>query len=207
MATKDLVTTVVALQGVPLSNAVPVIGDVLAFDGTLWTPGVSLPGGPYLPLSGGVMTGAITLPGDPGSPLEAATMQYVDNSIAAAISAIPAPPVVPPNTDKAPVVFFFPGLPAANQIIPVKMAFNVTIANLFAGSQVYVGTNPTAAAVFNVLQNGTSFGTASISTAGAVTWTGGAWALNAGDTLELQAPATQDTTLANVSFTILAVRA
>lgn len=203
MATKDLITTVVGLQDTPISNTPPIGGQVLLFDGTLWTPTApaSVPSDfPFLPLSGGNMEGPLNLAGDATTSLEPVTLQQMQ----AAIAALPA---LPPNTDKAPVVFFFPGLPAANQIIPVKMAFNVTIANLFAGSQVYVGTNPTAAAVFNVLQNGTSFGTASISTAGAVTWTGGAWALNAGDTLELQAPATQDTTLANVSFTILAVRA
>lgn len=105
------------------------------------------------------------------------------------------------------IVFFFPGKPAASQIIRVPIAIAITIANLFAGSQFSVGTNPTASAVFNVLSNGTSFGTATISTAGAVTWTGGAWALNPGDVLEMQAPTTQDSTLADVAFTILALRA
>lgn len=105
------------------------------------------------------------------------------------------------------IVFFFPGKPATSQIIRVPIAIPITIANLFVGSEFSVGTNPTASAVFNVLSNGSSFGTAAISTAGAVTWAGGAWALNPGDVLEMEAPTTQDSTLADVAFTILALRA
>lgn len=103
-------------------------------------------------------------------------------------------------------VFFFPGKPAASQIIRVPIAVPINIAALFAGSQSSVGTNPTAAAAFNVLVNGSSVGTATVSTAGAVTWTGSALAVTAGQVLEMQAPATQDSTLADVAFTILATR-
>lgn len=280
----NLDTTVVGLQGLPISTTPPTSGQALVFDGTDWVPTTVQTGGggaavgpnppgspnpgdlwfddvnnilnvwngtawvptyvdndPYLPLAGGTLTGPLVLSGNATAPLNPVSLQQLDT----ALSLLPppasvgnTPPASPGNGDLwfnttnntlnvwngtawvpvAPstpvslsgtttsIVFFFPGKPAASQIIRVPMAIAITIANLFVGSEFTVGTNPTAAAVFNVLANGTSFGTASVSTAGAVTWTGGAWALNPGDVLEVEAPTTQDATLADVAFTILATR-
>lgn len=104
----------------------------------------------------------------------------------------------------------FIGQPPASQVLLLlTIARPVSFAANFAGSTGSVGTNPAATATFTVLKNGTSIGTASISTGGVVTFTtsgGAAQSFVAGDVLEVTAPATQDTTLANVSITLVGSR-
>jgi Chaperone of endosialidase len=69
--------------------ASPTIGDqftdggfIWEWDGVKWTvvPG-GASGGPFLELAGGTMTGDLTLAADPLNPLDAATKEYVDNSV------------------------------------------------------------------------------------------------------------------------------
>lgn len=61
---QNLQTTVVGLQGNPVSNAVPVVGDALVWDGSQWLP--SAPPPPAPPLNGpiiGVTDGSNAAPG------------------------------------------------------------------------------------------------------------------------------------------------
>jgi hypothetical protein len=72
-----------------------------------------------------------------------------------------------------------------------------------------VGANPTATATYIVSKNGTQVGTVAISTTGVFTFstTGGTVVtLNPGDRLTVTAPATQDSTLSDVSITLAATR-
>ena len=221
--TQNLVTKVTGLQGNPVSPNMPTTGEALVWDGTAWTPTVAEgPAGPQGPEGPEGPSGAdSTVPGPAGPagatgptgpPGPTAVSANAGNSATLGSDSLVFVPstwgysALPPAVQEMPIVFFFPGKPAAGQIIRIPIAVAITIANLFAGSQFSIGTNPTASAVFNVLTNGSSFGTATISTAGAVTWTGGAWAINPGTVLEMQAPTTQDTTLADVAFTLLAMR-
>lgn len=68
---QNLVTTVVGLQGNPVSNAVPVIGDALVWDGTQWLPAAPPPPAP--PLNGpiiGVTNGSNAAAGMVGEYIE-----------------------------------------------------------------------------------------------------------------------------------------
>jgi hypothetical protein len=69
------------------------------------------------------------------------------------------------------------------------------------------GTNPTSTATYTVNKNGGAIGTIAIATNGVFTFatTGGTTqAYVAGDIITVVAPSTQDTTLANVAFTLQA---
>lgn len=82
---QNLVTTVVGLQGNPVSNAVPVVGDALVWDGTQWLPAAPPPPAP--PLNGpiiGVTDGSDAAPGMVG--------EYVS-----AVNTV-APPMTPTNS-------------------------------------------------------------------------------------------------------------
>jgi hypothetical protein len=62
----------------------PTNGQVLAWNGTKWSPTtVASTSGSYLPLSGGTLTGALTLAADPSANYHAATKKYVDDKVAA----------------------------------------------------------------------------------------------------------------------------
>jgi hypothetical protein len=106
-----------------------------------------------------------------------------------------------------PLVSFYLGMPTAGQIL---LAFKVNVpttlpANM-AGAEGRLTANPTATAVYNIQQNGTTVGTISISTAGAFTFatTGGAAIqFNTGDEFKLLAPGPADATLADVGLTIV----
>lgn len=107
------------------------------------------------------------------------------------------------------MAFPFSGQPLAGQVVHVPVAQAVTLAANFAGTQAYAGIAPTASAAFALayIRTGTA------TTIGTVTFAAGAQtatlstqaavALLAGDVLRLTAPATQDTTLANVGVTFL----
>lgn len=106
---------------------------------------------------------------------------------------------------------FFTTTPTAGEVLMIHVAgASFTIPADFAGAlQSYVGTNPTATFDLTVKQNGTTIGTISVATSGAVTATtdgGTAKAIAAGDRLTIEAPASADATAANMAFTIIGVR-
>ena len=103
------------------------------------------------------------------------------------------------------VGFFFTSTPASSETLLMHVcaaAFSLSIN--FAGSQGYVGTNPTSSATLTVKKNGSSIGTIGISTSGVVTFSAGsATSFAAGDLISVVAPSTADATLANCAFTLL----
>jgi hypothetical protein len=94
----------------------------------------------------------------------------------------------------------------SNEILtdhPVIRAFTIPVN--FAGSFASSGTNPAASFVLTVLKNGASIGTITIATSGTVTFatSGGlAQSFAAGDLLTVKAPATVDTAIARLRYTI-----
>lgn len=110
-------------------------------------------------------------------------------------------PVIPYD-----VSMYFSGTPTASQILAeVEFARTCTIPDDFAGSQAYIGTNPTDATwVMDIQKNGSSVGSLSITTAGAITFatTGTTVAMTPGDRLSFVAPGTVDSTAATFAVTI-----
>ncbi len=102
------------------------------------------------------------------------------------------------------------GSPGAAAVVYLeKMARAIDFPANFSGSVGTVTTNPTATAAFDITKNGTTIGTASISTSGVFTFTtvsGTAKSLAIGDILKVTAPTPQDSTLADISFTLLGTR-
>lgn len=84
----------------------------------------------------------------------------------------------------------------------------IDFADNFANSRGHCGVNPTATAAFDVLKNGSSIGSISISTSGVFTFntTGAGTSLAAGDRLSLTTPSPQDATLENISIVFLGTR-
>lgn len=104
---------------------------------------------------------------------------------------------------------FLPGLPEDGiECFKFTATRAIDFADDFAGSVGHCGVNPTSTAAFDLLKNGSSIGSISISTGGAFTFntTGGAVALAIGDRLSVTSPSPQDATLANVSFVFLGTR-
>jgi hypothetical protein len=85
---------------------------------------------------------------------------------------------------------------------------NIDFADDFAGSRGHCSTNPTSTAAFDVILNGSTIGSISISTGGAFTFStsGGAVAMSPGDRLTLTSPSPQDATLAGVGIVFLGTR-
>jgi hypothetical protein len=108
------------------------------------------------------------------------------------------------------IATFVAGAPANSEtVLRYVFARAVTFADEFAGSQATAGTAATASTTFTVKKNGSSvgmivFGAAGAS--GAFTTTGTSVSFAAGDYLEIVAPSTADTTLANISITLAGVR-
>lgn len=105
-----------------------------------------------------------------------------------------------------------PGKPAAAQNVLIYTAETTEIypAN-FATPNSYgtVGANPAATATYSVYKNTTLVGQISIATSGAFTFSttsGATISLNAGDRFAVVAPGAQDTTLSDVSFTLVGTR-
>jgi hypothetical protein len=100
----------------------------------------------------------------------------------------------------------FVGAPTAGLLVYLAtMAHTINFAANFSGSYGTVGTNPTATAVFTVLNGATTIGTISISTSGVFTFattSGTSKTAVAGDRLKITAPGTADATLADVAFTL-----
>lgn len=113
-------------------------------------------------------------------------------------------------TYPADIGIYLPGLPddGANAAI-LRFPRACTMPDNFAGSYGYCEVNPTSTADFDVLKNGSSIGTVSISTGGVFTFStsgSGVETFAAGDRFTLVAPTPQDTTLEDVSITFIATR-
>jgi hypothetical protein len=105
---------------------------------------------------------------------------------------------------------FFPGTQDDGQLL-VELTFVRAVAfpEDLAGSEAYAGTAPAAAAVIKLLKNDVEVGTvtfAMASQSGTYDLAGGATS-TAGDRLSVTAPATADTTLADVALGLKGVRA
>ena len=99
------------------------------------------------------------------------------------------------------VGIFFPGTFAnAQTMLYLKLERNVTFSAQFSPSTAVCQVNPTGAVSVNIIQNGTSVGSIAFSTGGVSTFSGSAVTFNAGDILEIAAPATADATFANVGI-------
>lgn len=97
---------------------------------------------------------------------------------------------------------FIPGQYSDNQVlmlIPVERT--VFFATNFVPSVAAVGTNPTATATFTIKQNGTQFGTLTVSTSGVCTFSSTAATFNAGDVLTVIGQSSPDVTMANLGIT------
>lgn len=104
-----------------------------------------------------------------------------------------------------PIPFFFTTAPTASEVLAIYVSAEaMTLADDFAGSSARVGTNPTSSFVLTVKKNGSSVGTITISTAGAIAFatTGTTVPLAAGDYLTVEAPSTPDATIANVAINL-----
>ena len=107
------------------------------------------------------------------------------------------------------IACYFPGQPeAAERLLKLEVARGFTLPADLAGSRGHADTAATAEAVCTILQNGVAVGSITFAAASqepTFALTGGL-ALVPGDRLELVAPATQDTTLAGLAFTLIGTR-
>jgi hypothetical protein len=103
------------------------------------------------------------------------------------------------------VAAYYIGSPTASLIVGMyTFTSTVTFSGNFAGAQgKVVGTNPASTATFTIKKNGSSVGSAAISTGGVFTFTstsGAAVTFNAGDEMTVVAPGTPDASLATFSM-------
>lgn len=105
--------------------------------------------------------------------------------------------------------FFFTATPTASEVLAMHVVTQaITIPANFGtpDSKGAVGTNPTASFALDVKKNGSSIGTITISTGGAFTFatgSGTAKSVSVGDVIQVVAPSTPDTTVANVAITLV----
>lgn len=111
------------------------------------------------------------------------------------------------ESDKIRLAMYVEGLPNAGEtVLQYAAVDHMQFPNGLAGSVAYAGIDATAAATFTLNQNGNPIATidfglsphATVSMSGAVN-------IIPGDVLTLVAPATQDATLANLSFSLVAL--
>lgn len=105
------------------------------------------------------------------------------------------------------VAINFVGLTVSGEKMRIKIVRAVTLPASLTGSSADAGTAATASTVFTLKQNTTGIGTITFA-AGATTGTfsfTSAVTFAAGDTFEIDAPATADTTLADIAFTFKGV--
>ena len=116
------------------------------------------------------------------------------------------------NTISSPIVFAFSGMPVSGQQVSIPIATQATITANFSGSVYFVGIPPSASVNFEIDQYHisntviTNIGTLTVFSNGTVNAIGNATTLNIGDALIMFAPSPQDSSLQNISFTILSTR-
>ena len=115
----------------------------------------------------------------------------------------------PPSETGEPlgIAAVFPGMPASGVQILIPTAFPVDIPANLAGSVGHCVVPPAVAASFSISTLSVPLGSASIATDGTVTFSGPGGSIAAGDALIVQAPIVQDTALATVGLTVLAIKA
>lgn len=106
-----------------------------------------------------------------------------------------------------PFPFFFTTTPSSSELLAqFSVVESISIPPNFLNSVGHIGINPSATFILTVKKNGsTTIGTITVSTAGVIAWatTGGlAQPLVSGDYVTFEAPATADSTIANVSVTV-----
>lgn len=108
---------------------------------------------------------------------------------------------------QTPLVFFFPGIPAAGFMIPIPITIPLTVPANFAGSWSNVTAAPAANAVFEVnTASAGNVGTITLQPGAAPIWSTAGFSMQPNDTIWVEAPTAQDTTLSGPAFTILAMR-
>lgn len=97
------------------------------------------------------------------------------------------------------------GKPDASAVVLSFVAVRAfTLPSSFAGSLAVAGTSATDVAVFTINKNGSSIGTLQFAAAGNTgTFSGSAGGFAVGDVLTITAPASQDSTLADISLVLI----
>jgi hypothetical protein len=117
---------------------------------------------------------------------------------------------LPAEVTQVPIAFPFGSKPTASAVVNVPMAMALVVPASLAGTRVFASTAPTGTPVFTLNRivgtTPTSIGTITFTGQTTATLAGAGATLNAGDTLQIVAPSSQDATLAEVGITILAAR-
>lgn len=106
------------------------------------------------------------------------------------------------------VATFCSGKPTASEnVLSLKVVTAFNLAANLVGSIAVAGTAATGTAVFNVKKNGVQLVTITFAAAGTTGTFGtcGATTINVGDVLTIEAPASADTTIADIMFTLKGV--
>jgi hypothetical protein len=106
------------------------------------------------------------------------------------------------------VPIFAPGIGTNNQkLLRIKMTRTVTFPASAVHAEATASASSTGTAIFTLSKNGTPFATATFTTAASGVWVQGADAnFTPGDLLEVDGPASADTTLADVGLTLYGYR-
>jgi len=117
---------------------------------------------------------------------------------------------LPIEVSQVPIAFPFGGKPGASAVVNVPMAMSLTIPAGLTGTRVFASTGPSGTPTFTLNRivgtTPTSIGTIQFTGQTTATLSGAGGTLNAGDTLQIVAPSSQDANLADCSITLLAAR-
>jgi hypothetical protein len=133
-------------------------------------------------------------------------MLQIGDDVTAVAEAVTVPTTAVTPYD---IAFFKAGTCTSSEVIAhIEVARSCTIPDDFTGSQAYAGTNPSDGDwIFDIAKNGSNIGTLTISTGGVMTFatTGmSAETFSAGDRISVTAPATVDSTGADLGITLAA---